>query len=147
MHTIFTANLSDSIVISACHYMKEKIKTFQMLLCLNTSYSVKTAAPSTRVCVCVCSGKRRWHVKSKTLGPICWFYLGFLVEMQRDKYVPKLPPSSVSRHLRVLTLQKVQFWRFLTTRVYRSDSLKFVLRYPATLLRLSGLWKRKIQCR
>lgn len=30
MHTILTANLNNSIVTSACHYMKEKIKSFQV---------------------------------------------------------------------------------------------------------------------
>lgn len=91
VHSILTANLSNSVVISACHYMKKKIKTFQVLLHLNTSYSVKTTAPPTSVYVCVCGGKRRWYIKSKTLGPIFWFYLGYLVEMQRNLYVPELP--------------------------------------------------------
>lgn len=90
MHTILTANLSNSVVISACHYMKEKIKTFQVLLHLNASYSVKTTGSPTSVCVCVRGRKRRSYVKPKTLGSIYWFYLGYLVEMQRNLYVPEL---------------------------------------------------------
>lgn len=41
MRITLTANLSNSIVISACHYMKEKIKTFQVLLHLNASFQSK----------------------------------------------------------------------------------------------------------
>lgn len=96
LHTILTANL---VVISACHYIKEKTKTFQVLLHLNTSYSVRITAAPTSVCLCVCGRKKRWYVKSKTLGSICWFYLGIWWRCRGIYMSLSYPIHSVFRHL------------------------------------------------